>query len=195
MWHARTRTLRPSLALALTLALPMACAHAAGYTLDPDHSFVYFEITHFRTSTIRGRFGPVQGHVAMDPAAGTGELGISVDTRQVDSGMALFNRRLREPDLLNSESDPTVWFVARRFRFEQGRLAEVRGELTLRGVSRPLSLMASSFSCRDDERFKREVCGGDFEATFNRSEFGITFGRPFIGDTVRLLVQVEAVRD
>jgi polyisoprenoid-binding protein YceI len=63
----------------------------------------------------------------------------------------------------------------------------------LRGVSRPLTLTALHFACRQDG-VRGEVCGGDFEARFYRTTYGIVYGWPFIANTVRLLVQVEGVR-
>jgi polyisoprenoid-binding protein YceI len=153
---------------------------------------VHFEVLHFGTSTSRGRFGPVSGVVMLDRAAGRGEVGLRIPTASVDTGLPVFNARLREGDLLASAEFPDAFFVARNFRFEGQILAEVRGEFTLRGVSQPLSLFARRFACRDDEG--TEVCGGDFEGELLRSEFGATFGLPFVADRVRLVVQVEGRR-
>ena len=89
---------------------------------------------------------------------------------------------------------PEAFFVASRFRFDHGMLAEVRGEFTLRGVSQPLSLQALRFACRTDVDRGVERCGGDFESHLLRSEFGATFGLPLVADRVRLLIQVEATR-
>jgi polyisoprenoid-binding protein YceI len=187
------RAVRPWL-LAASAALPMAPAVAAParFELDPDHSFVHFEILHFDTSTIRGRFGPVTGEVALDPAAGSGRVNLQIPTATVDTGLPTFDARLREADLLASAEFPAAYFVATRLRFESERLVEVRGEFTLRGVSQPLSLHGTRFSCRVVAA--DEVCGGDFEGEFLRSEFGATFGMPFVADRVRLLVQVEGHR-
>jgi polyisoprenoid-binding protein YceI len=176
-------------------AVGTAQAEPAAYRLDPQATFVWFELLHFGTSTLRGRFGPLDGYVRMDPAAGSGEIGIELDTRIVDSGMPAFDARIRKPDLLASDAYPKAWFVARQWHFEDGRPVEVRGEFTLRGVAQPLSLFADRFACRQDAQRQREVCGGDFHAEFNRSEFGMTFGLPFIADRVRLVVQVEGVRE
>jgi len=110
----------------------------------------------------------------------------------VDTGLPVFNARLREADLLASAEYPEAFFVARNFRFEGQILAEVRGEFTLRGVSQPLSLFARRFACRSDDG--GEVCGGDFEGELLRSEFGATYGLPFVADRVRLVVQVEGRR-
>lgn len=178
----------------LALALPGVAARAelVPYTLDPEHSFVHFEIQHFGTSTTRGRFGPVRGAVMLDRAAGRGEVSLRIPTASVDTGIAVFNARLRQADLLASAEHPDAFFVATRFRFKGERLAEVRGEFTLRGVGQPLSLHATHFACRPAEA--GEVCGGDFEAELLRSDFGVTLGLPLVGDQVRLKVQVEGRR-
>jgi polyisoprenoid-binding protein YceI len=167
-------------------------AAPASFVLDPDHSFVHFEILHFDTSTIRGRFGPIAGEVELDRAAGSGRVSLQIPTATVDTGLPSFNARVREPDLLASAEFPAAYFVATRLRFEGVRLVEVRGEFTLRGVSQPLSLHGLRFSCHLDAA--AEVCGGDFEGEILRSEFGSTFGMPFVADRVRLLVQVEGHR-
>jgi polyisoprenoid-binding protein YceI len=169
-----------------------AGAQPAAYVLDPAHSFVHFEVLHFGTSTSRGRFGPIAGVVTLDRNAGRGEVSLRIPTAGVDTGLPVFDARLREADLLASKEFPDAFFVATRFRFEGDRVAEVRGEFTLRGVSQPLSLFARRFACRSDEG--AQVCGGDFEGELLRSDFGATFGLPWVGDRVRLFVQVEGRR-
>ena len=185
--------LRLACLLLATLARP-AVAEPVVYTLDPSHSFVNFELMHFGTSTIRGRFGPVQGTVTLDRAAGQGRVSLALDTASVSTGLRVFDARIREGDLLASAAFPQASFVAEHFRFDGDRLAEVRGEFTLRGVSQPLSLFARHFACERRALLQREVCGGDFEAEIQRSAFGASFGLPFVGDRVRLLVQVEGIR-
>ena len=185
------RGMKPT-ALLLALAAASAGAQPASYVLDPVHSFVHFEVLHFGTSTSSGRFGPIAGEVTLDRSAGRGEVSLRIDTAGVDTGLPVFNARLRQPDLLASTEFPAAYFVARNFRFEGQRLAEVRGEFTLRGVSQPLSLHARHFACRVDEG--TEVCGGDFMGEILRGDFGATYLLPFVADRVRLLVQVEGRR-
>ena len=194
---------RPALLLAAAFVLPVDDARAAPqtYVLDPAHSWVQFELLHFGTSTVRGRLGPVQGSVTLDAEAGTGELGLRIPTSTLSTGVPVFDARIRQPDLLATEAWPEAYFVASRFRFESGRLAEVRGEFTLRGIGQPLSLKALRYACRAPAPFEAdsgpgitEICGGDFEAEFLRSDFGATFGLPFVGNRVRLLIQVEGRR-
>lgn len=179
-------------ALLLALAAASAGAQPAAFVLDSAHSFVHFEVLHFGTSTSRGRFGPISGVVTLDRAAGRGEVGLRISTASVDTGLPTFNARLREADLLASAEYPEAFFVASQFRFEGQTLTEVRGEFTLRGVSQPLSLFARRFGCRSEKG--TEVCGGVFEGEILRSEFGATFGLPFVADRVRLVVHVHGRR-
>lgn len=180
-------------AVACAATLP-AAAPPQDFTLLPEHSFVQFEVLHFGTSTSRGRFGPLSGLATLDRTARRGEVSLRVPTAGVNTGLAVFDARLRQPDLLDSEGHPEAFFVSRNFRFDGDRLAEVRGEFTLRGRSRPLALKALRFACRTETESRREVCGGDFEAVFLRSDYGMNFGLPLVGNEVRLLIQVEAAR-
>jgi len=164
------------------------------YRLDPDHTFVTFEVRHFGTSTLRGRIGPVPGEVQIDRAARQGDLRLRIPVGTLDTGMRVLDARLKEPDLLSVAANPEAYFIATNFRFDaQGNVQEVRGEFILRGVSEPLSLIARRFGCRIDERLHREVCGGDFEGDLKRGRFGATYGEPFVSDDVHLVVQVEAI--
>ncbi len=184
---------RATLLLAAALALP-AAAEPRTYLLDPDHSSVHFEVLHFGTSTLRGRIAALRGSVALDAEAARGEVGVRIPTAGVDTGLKVLDARLRQEDLLASDAHPEAFFVARSFRFDGGRLSEVRGEFTLRGVGTGLTLRALRFACRSDDPRGAEVCGGDFEGFVDRSAFGMTFGLPLVADRVRLLVQVEGVR-
>lgn len=180
--------------LALALGAGPVAAAPEVFTLDPANTWVHFEVLHFGTATIRGRFGPVTGAVTIDREAGRGEVGLRIATATVSTGVRVLDARLREADLLDSSGFPEAFFVATRLRFEGRALAELRGEFTLRGTSQPLTLRAMRFGCRDDKAASEEVCGGDFEGELKRSDYGATFGLPFIADAVRLQVQVEGRR-
>lgn len=182
------------LGLAVIVALAAGPAGAAEYRIDPTHSFVHAEIDHFGTSTIRLRIGPIDGEVEFDREAKRGAVGLRIATTRVSSGVPQLDARLRERDLLASDGNPEAFFVAERFIFDGARLSEVSGEFTLRGTSRPLALRALRFNCYTNPLFRREVCGGDFAAEIKRSEFGADYGLPLVGDRVRLLITVEAVR-
>jgi polyisoprenoid-binding protein YceI len=177
-----------------TPALAQPVAGPVTYQLDPDHTFVTFEVRHFGTSTLRGRIGPVTGEVMIDRAARAGDVRLRIPVTTLETGLPALDVRLKKPDLLATSEYPEAYFVATRFRFDAaGGVQEVRGEFTLRGVGQPLSLFARSFACRHDDSLGKDVCGGDFEADLKRGQFGATFGEPFVSDDVHLVIQVEAI--
>jgi len=187
--------MKPLLAIALACASLTAAAAPASYTLDAQHSWVQFELMHFGTSTIRGRLGPARGVAVLDAAARSGEISIEIDTASISTGFAPFDERIRRDDLLATATYPTAWFVSRSLSFDGDRLVAARGELTLHGRSQPLTLTAKHYRCAAHPMLPAtELCGGDFEGRFKRSDFGIDFGLPFVGDEVVLRVQVEGLR-
>ena len=185
------------LAAAALIAAGTVRAETLAFTLDPAHTRVHWETRHFGTSTQRGRFDRVEGSVRIDRSdrgERHGDVSISIATGSVSSGVPALDSVLRGSDFLAATAHPTAFFVASELRFDGERLAEVRGEFTLRGVSRPLALRTLNFGCRTDARLQREVCGGDFEGELKRSEFGSSLGLPFVSDRVRLVISVEGVR-
>ena len=180
-------------ALASTFALS-AQAQSATYAVDPTHTFVTFEVTHFGTSTNRGRFDKKSGSINFDRAAKAGKVDISIETASVNTGTVPFDKHLQSKDFFDSETHPTVRFVGERFSFDGDKVSEVAGTLTLLGKTQPVTLKAVRFNCFDHPRLKREVCGGDFETTIQRSQWGMGYGIPAIPDAVKLLIQVEAIR-
>jgi polyisoprenoid-binding protein YceI len=183
------------MAAALLLVGPLlAAAQPVQYQIDPSHTHVHWEVLHFGTSTTRGRFDSVEGVVTLDRGARSGDVSITVNTASVNSGIAPFDGVLRSASLLSVLANPQAYFVARQLTFDGDKLASVRGEFTLRGVGQPLTLRALNFNCTVQPTLQREVCGGDFEGELQRSSFGITYALPFVADRVRLVIQVEAVR-
>lgn len=175
-------------------ALACTAGHAATYSIDPQHTYVTFEIDHM-VSTNRGRFDKKEGAVEFDQQARTGRVELTLDMSSISTGLPVFNKRLMEKDFFNVEQFPTAVFVASDFAFHGDKVSEISGVLTLVGKSHPVKLKALRFGCIQNAMLKREVCGGDFEATISRSLWGIDWGlqRGF-PDSVRLLVQVEAIK-
>lgn len=190
--HVQTRIAATALALG---ALPVGGAWAQGvnYTMDPAHTRVHWEVRHFGTSTSRGRFDDISGSLTLDEASGTGEVTVSIATASINTGVAPLDGELRR-HYLESDAHPRAYFVARGWRWKKDAALELRGELTLHGVSQPISLRAERLHCAPHPMLARELCGADLVGEIRRSEFGITAGLPFVGDTVRLLIPVEALR-
>ena len=184
----------PAASAALASAAASASRAAASFKLDPTHTFVHWQVLHMDTSTIRGRFARSSGTVQFDPKAHSIYVGMVIDTASVSSGVPVLDVLLRGSEMLDVAAYPQAYFVASSARFEGEVPRDVRGELTLRGVSQPLTLHALRWNCAFSPLFRREVCGGDFEATIDRSSFGITYGLPFVADRVRLVIQVEAIK-
>jgi polyisoprenoid-binding protein YceI len=187
-------TLLP-LAAAVTLLASTLSAQAASYAIDPAHTYVTFEIGHFGTSTNRGRFDKKEGSIEFDRAGKSGKVDIVIDTTSINTGFAAFNTHLQSADLFDAAKYPTMKFVADKFVFSGDKVAEVTGAITLLGKTNPLTLKATNFNCYDSPMLKREVCGGDFEGTLDRTQFGMNYGIDWgFPKNVRLLVQVEAVK-
>lgn len=189
------KSLIAAAAAALAATLATAPAYAATYSIDPTHTFVNFEVSHFGTSTTRGRFDKKEGSVTFDRAARTGKVDITIDMASINTGVAPFNGHLQSKDFFNVAAHPSARFVGERLVFNGDKVSEVAGSLTLLGKTMPVTLKASNFNCYDNPIFKREVCGGDFETTIARSQWGMNWGIDMgIPDNVRLLIQVEAIK-
>jgi polyisoprenoid-binding protein YceI len=181
--------------LALAAVAAAAGAQANTYAIDPSHTFVTFEVPHFATSTNRGRFDRKEGMVEFDRATKVGKVELTIDTTSINTGTPSFDKHLKSKDFFNAEEFPSAKFVAEKFAFNGDKVAEVAGTLTLLGKTQPVVLKANNFNCYTNPLLRREVCGGDFETTIARSQFGMNWGLNMgFSDQVRLLVQVEAIR-
>ncbi len=189
------RTSLIALAAAATLATGIAQAEPANYAIDPTHTFVTFEISHFGASVNRGRFDKKEGSVQLDKAAKAGKVEISFDTTSVNSGTPAFDKHLQSADLFNAAQHPKISFVSDKFMFNGDKVSEVSGQLTLLGKTGPVTLKANQFNCYQSPMLKREVCGGDFEATIDRTQWGMNYGVEWgFPKNVRLIAQIEAVK-
>ena len=183
------------IATALAAAALAAQAQPASYMVDPTHTFATFEILHFGTSTNRGRFDKKSGTVQFDKVAKTGTVELTIETGSINTGTANFEKHLQSKDFFNVAEFPTAKFVADKFSFNGDKVTEVAGSLTLLGKTNPVVLKANNFNCYMHSMLKVEVCGGDFETTIVRSQYGMVWGLNFgFSDNVRLLVQVEAIK-
>jgi len=182
-------------AAALLAAFGAAQAEPVTYSIDPTHTFATFEIGHMGTSTLRGRFDKKEGSVQFDRAAKSGKVEITIDTTSISTGTAPFDGHLKSKDFFDVAQFPTAKFVGDKFSFDGDKVSAVSGTLTLLGKTLPVTLNATRFNCYLNPMFKREVCGGDFETTLQRSQWGMGWGLQMgAPDSVRLLVQVEAIK-
>ena len=191
----KTSLIAVAAATLMTLVTTGAQAQAASYAIDPSHTYATFEITHFGTSTNRGRFDKKEGSVQFDRAGKTGKVEITLDTTSINTGNAQFDKHLKSAEILKTEQFPTAKFVGDKFSFNGDKVSEVAGTLTLAGKTNPVTLKANNFNCYQSPMLKREVCGGDFETTITRSQYGVSYGLDWgFPDAVKLIIQVEAVK-
>ena len=183
-------------ALAAT-GLFAAAAHAApaNYAIDPTHTFATFEIDHFGASVNRARFDEKSGSVQFDKAGKTGKVEVVLNMNSVNSGTPAFDKHLKNADIFNTAKFPESKFVSDKFVFDGDKLKEVTGQLTLMGVTKPITIKANQFTCYQNPMLKTEVCGGDFEATIDRTQWGVNYGIDWgFSKEVRLVLQIEAVK-
>lgn len=179
--------------LGLAAAGP-ALAAPASYTIDSEHTYPSFEADHFGGMSVwRGKFTKTSGNVVIDREARTGTVDVAVDLSSVSSGHEKLDAHLKGGDFFDVAQHPTAHYKGKFSKFQDGKPTEVQGELTMRGITKPLTLTIRSFKCMQHPMRKVEFCGADAVGTFDREAFGISFGKQmgFLMET-RLAIQVEA---
>lgn len=171
-----------------------AVAAPVTYTVDPGHTFPSFEADHFGGMSVwRGKFNSTSGTVVVDRQAQTGTVDIKIDTASVDTGNDKLNTHLNAAEFFDTATIPTATYKGKLAKFKDGAPTEVQGELTLHGVTRPVTLTIRSFKCMPHPMKKKEFCGADAAATINREDFGMTWGKTFgFKMDVKLAIQIEA---
>jgi polyisoprenoid-binding protein YceI len=179
-------------ALAALVAFP-AAAMTETYNIDPNHTFPMYEINHFGYSIQRGRFYQTRGKIELDLAAHRGSAEIAVDTRSVSTGVPKLDEHLQGEDFFNSGKYPDMTFKSNQLTFDGDNLVSASGDLTIAGVTRPVTFKTNFFHCGVSPLTKKKTCGADLEAHIKRSEFGIKYMLPGLGDDVTLRVNTEAI--
>ena len=172
----------------------LSSAAADHYTIDPMHTYPSLEFSHMGISVWRGKFNRSSGKVVLDRAARTGTVDVRVETASIDFGLDKMNDFARTADWLDVAKHPAMTYEG-NIRFAGDRPSRVEGQLTLRGVTRPVALAIKSFGCIPHPLTKREVCGADAEGDLNRADFGMTLYSEGEAGRIHLRIQVEANRD
>lgn len=185
----------PFLACGLLAFAASATAAPVEYKIDPSHTYPSFEADHMGgLSTWRGKFNRSSGEITLDKEAGTGSVEVVVDAKSVDFGFDDMNTHAAKADMFDTAKYPQAIYKGRLEGFTDGKPTRVVGELTLRGVTKPVELAIRTFKCMPHPMLKREVCGADATATFQRDAFGIDAGKSYgFSMDVLLRIQVEAI--
>ncbi|MBY8605511.1 YceI family protein [Burkholderia arboris] len=181
-------------ALAASLSFS-AFAAASTYQLDPSHTYPSFEADHMGGLSVwRGKFDKSGGTVTLDRAAKTGTVDVTTDIASIHTGSAKLDEHLQTAEFFDASKFPEATYKG-AIKFDGDKPVSVVGNLTLHGVTRPLTLKIDSFKCMPHPMLKREVCGVDAVGEFDRSEFGVDFGKAYgFNMKTRLLITAEALK-
>lgn len=178
--------------LAIALGISSTAFAADTYTSDPSHTFVSFEYSHMGYSKQRSRFDKVNATVTLDPAAKTGSVDVTIDTKSVNTGWDKFNQHLQSAELFDVAKFPEATFKSSKVVFKGKDLSEVIGDLTIKGITKPVTLKVTNFACKPHPMKKVDTCGANATATIKRSDFGLGLYAPAVSDETTLSITIEA---
>lgn len=183
------------LATLIGISIPMVSVNAASYEMDSAHTYPNFTINHLGYSTMHGRFEKTTGMLEMDRAKGTGSVTITIDTGSISTGFAKRDEHLRSPDFFNAAEFPQITFKSTSVKFEGSDKATVMGDLTISGVTKSVTLAVDHINCGKHPFNPKisEMCGFNATTSIKRSDYGVKYGLPAIGDDVAISIEAEAV--
>jgi len=183
------------LIVALAAAGATTAFAADTYVIDPGHTYPSFEADHMGISVWRGKFTKTSGTIVLDRAKKTGTVDIAIDASSIDFGHEKMNAHAKNKDMFDVAQYPTVTYKGKSIKFNGDTPVAVEGDLTLHGVTKPVTLAINKFKCIQHPMLKKEVCGADASATFNRTDFGLDYAiKMGFSPEVKLAIQVEAVK-
>jgi polyisoprenoid-binding protein YceI len=180
----------------LSIAAPLAMAQTSTWVPDKAHSEVDFSILHLGLSKVHGRFGNVGGSIVMNDADVTkSTVNVTIDVSTVDTGVAARDNDLKGPNIFDVAQFPTATFVSTGVTKSGGGLT-VAGNLTLHGVTKPVTLNVEGPTGPVPGMDKKQHAGFSATTTIKRSDFGIASKMPaaVIGDDVQLTIEVDAAK-
>jgi polyisoprenoid-binding protein YceI len=181
--------------LLLIAALATTNSYAADtYTIDPTHSLQIFKYRHLGLSFARGRFDKTSGTITLDAAQKTGSADITIDVNSVNTGIAKLDEHLKGKDFFDAEQFPVISFKSTAFTFKGGKPVTIKGDLTVHGVTQPVTLKVTNFACKEHPMMKIPACAANATAQIKRSAFGVNGYVPAVSDEVELDLEVEALR-
>ena len=185
--------LTTALVLASAVAAP-ALAAPETFAVDGTHTFPRFSYSHFGFSTQLSRFDKTSGKVVLDKAAKTAVVDIVIDTKSVNTGYTTFNEHIQGEDFLDTAKFPTATFKSTKVIFEGDKPAKVEGNLTLKGVTKPVTLTVTDFKAAPHPMLKKDAIGANAWTMVKRSEFNAGKYAPNVGDDVRIDIAIEAIK-
>ena len=191
-------SLRNAIYTGLASGLALLCmtgTAADHYLIDPQHSNAGFAYQHWGLSTQGGRFDRTAGTIDLDPIAKTGTIEVVIDAASVSTGTDEFNKALRGADFFDVANHPDIRFHSSQLQFDGDRLIRLDGDLTIKGITKPVVLDIGQFNCRFMLIYGRHTCGANGSARILRSAFNMGRYVPFVGDEVVLYFSVEGIHE
>ncbi|HSG93399.1 MAG TPA: YceI family protein [Methylotenera sp.] len=184
----------------ILLAIAATCSTAVlaapeTYVIDSAHSMPSFSYDHHGYSTQLSRFDKTSGKITIDRAAKTGTVDITIDTTSVNTGYPLFNEHIQGEDFLYTAQYPTATFTSNAVKFDGDRISSIDGTLTLKGISKPVTLMVTSTLCKPHPMLKKEACGANATTIVKRSDFNMAKYVPYVSDEVTITIPVESIKE
>jgi len=164
------------------------------YVIDPTHTYPRFEYSHFGYSKQSSRFDKTSGSITLDRVAKTGTVDVVIDATSVSSGLALFNQHLQGEDFFDVARFPSITFKSDTLTFSGDNLTSVKGNLTIKGITKPVTLTVTSFHCMPHPMRKKDACGANATTQIKRSDFNMSKYVPNVSDEVTLSLPIEAVK-
>lgn len=177
-----------------TLFVSAVYAAPETYVIDPSHTLPRFEYNHFGYSRQSSRFDKTTGNIVLDRAAKTGSVNVVIDATSINSGVPLFNQHLQGEDFFDTARFPTINFTSDTLTFSGDNLASVQGKLTIKDITRPVTLTLTSFQCMPHPMRKKEACGANATTQIKRSDFNMGKHVPSVSDEVSLTLGIEAIK-
>lgn len=182
-------------AVGVVLSVSVAQAAPQAYSLDPSHSTVAFVLDHMGYAKMLGRFNSVAGDIQFDKdAVEKSSVKVTIDAASVDTNHAKRDEHLRSPDFFNAKEFPKLTFISTVIEKTGDKSGRMTGTLTLLGVSKPVVLDVTFNKDANSPVSKKDTVGFSARGTLKRSDFGMKYGVPAIGDDVTLMIEVEAVK-
>ena len=186
------------LALATAIATSLSASALAApetFAIDGTHTFPRFSYSHFGYSKQLSRFNKTTGKIILDKEAKTGSVDVTIDMKSVDTGYDVFNSHIQGEDFLDTEKYPTATFKSTKVHFEGDKPVAVEGNLTIKGVTKSMTLTIDSFQLMPHPMLKKDALGANASAKIKRSDFNAGKHAPYVGDEVTLDIGVEAIKE
>ena len=172
----------------------VAFAAPETYNIEPSHSLPRFEYSHLGYSQQLSRFDTISGTITLDRAAKSGSVDVTIDAKSVNTGSTLFNGHIQGEDFFDTAKFPSITFKSTAVKFDADKVASVEGNLTIKGITKPVTLTVNSFLCMPHPMLKKDACGVTATTKVKRTDFNMGKYAPYVSDEVTLTLPVEAVK-